>query len=157
MLAAAVLAVPVPVASQHRTLNRLTQTRESATTWRFFESLHEKRILIVTDRPNLYTIMDYGAMSFEAARNDPFIFEALARRLFYDIYVVQQIKLSTNRAAARLRHLARAEARDDAGVPERRGRAGSHLTRWALKRHGWSRAVTLPSTRRVGAAPHRLP
>jgi len=95
LLAAALLPVPMAVASQHRMLNRLTQTRESATTWRYFDSLHEKRILIVTDRPNLFTIMDYGAMSFESARRDPFIFEALARRLFFDIYVVQQIKLST--------------------------------------------------------------
>ncbi len=96
LLAAAVLAVHVPVASQHRMLNRLTQTRECSTTWRFFDSLHEKRILIVTDRPNLYTIMDYGAMNYETARNDPFIFVAFARRLFYDIYLVQQIRLSTN-------------------------------------------------------------
>jgi hypothetical protein len=96
MLAVAVFAVQVPAAAQHRLFNRLTQTREAATTWRFFESLHEKRILIVTDRPNLYTIMDYGAMSFESARHDPVVFEALTHRLFYDIYVVQQIKLSTN-------------------------------------------------------------
>jgi hypothetical protein len=96
LLAAAVFVMSVPVASQHRMLNRLTQTRESATTWRFFDSLHEKRILIVTDRPNLFTIMDYGAMNFETARHDPYIFEAFARRLFYDIYLVQQIKLSTN-------------------------------------------------------------
>jgi len=95
MLAGALLAIQVTVASQHRMLNRLTQTRESATTWRYFDSLHEKRILIVTDRPNLYTIMDYGAMSFEAARNDTVLFEALARRLFYDVYVVQQISLTT--------------------------------------------------------------
>jgi hypothetical protein len=95
LLAVAVLAIHVPIASQHRFLNRLTQTRETATAWRFFDSLHERRILIVTDRPNLFTIMDYGAMSFEAARQDAFIFEALARHLFYDIYVVQQIKLST--------------------------------------------------------------
>jgi hypothetical protein len=95
LLAAAVLPVQIADAAQHRMLNRLTQTRESATTWRFFESLHEKRILIVTDRPNHFTIMNYGAMNFEAARKDPFIFEALARRLFYDIYVVQQINLST--------------------------------------------------------------
>jgi hypothetical protein len=40
--------------------------------------------------------MDYGAMSFETARQDPFIFEAFARHLFYDVYLVQQIKLSTN-------------------------------------------------------------
>src|SRR5438552_1405727 len=91
LLAIAVLAIHLPVASQHRMLNRLTQTRESATAWRFFEGLHEKRILIVTDRPDLYTIMDYGAMSFEAARQDPVLFEALAHHLFYDVYLVQQI------------------------------------------------------------------
>jgi hypothetical protein len=96
LLAAAVFAIHLPVASQHRMLNRLTQTRECATTWRFFDSLNEKRILIVTDRPNLYTIMNYGAMNFDTARHDPYIFEAFARHLFYDIYLVQQIKLSTN-------------------------------------------------------------
>jgi len=96
LVAVGVLAIHLPIAGQQRMLNRLTQTRETATAWRFFESLHEKRILIVTDRPDLFTIMDYGAMSFEAARQDPFIFEAFARHLFYDIYVVQQIKLSTN-------------------------------------------------------------
>jgi hypothetical protein len=95
LVAAALLAMHLPIASQHRFLNRLTQTRETATAWRFFDSLHEKRILIVTDRPDLFTIMDYGAMTFEAARRDPFLFEALSRRLFYDVYVVQQIRLST--------------------------------------------------------------
>jgi hypothetical protein len=95
MLAASLVVVQVTVASQHRMLNRLTQTRESATTWRFFEQLHEKRILIVTDRPNHFTIMDYGAMSFDAAKRDPVLLEALARRLFYDIYVIQQINLAT--------------------------------------------------------------
>ena len=38
MLAAALLVSQVPLAAQHRMLNRLTQTRESATTWRFFAS-----------------------------------------------------------------------------------------------------------------------
>jgi len=95
MLAAGLLAVQVSVAGQHRLMNKLTQTRESATCWRFFESLNEKRILIVTDRPNLFTIMDYGAMNFEVAKHDPIIFHALDRRLFYDIYVIQQISLST--------------------------------------------------------------
>ena len=96
LLAAAVLAIHLPVASQHRMLNRLTQTRESATTWRFFDNLHEKRILIVTDRPNLFTIMDYGAMNVATARRDPYIFEAFARHLFYDIYLIQQIRLATH-------------------------------------------------------------
>src|SRR3569623_448735 len=96
LVGAGIVAIHVPIAAQHRMLNRLTQTRESATVWRYFDSLHEKRILIVADRPDLYTIMDYGAMSFAAARQDPVIFDAFARHLFYDIYVVQQIALSTN-------------------------------------------------------------
>jgi len=96
LIGAAVLAIQVPIAGQHRMLNRLTQTRETATAWRFFASLHEKRILIVTDRPELFTIMEYGAMSFQTARQDPFLFDAFARHLFYDVYVVQQIRPSTN-------------------------------------------------------------
>jgi hypothetical protein len=96
LLAAAVFAFYLPVASQHRMLNKLTQSREAATTWRFFESLHEKRHIIVADRPGLYTIMGYGAMDFETARHDPVIFDALAHGLFYDIYLVQQINLTTN-------------------------------------------------------------
>jgi hypothetical protein len=95
LLAVAVLLTQLPVAAQHRLTNRLTQTRESATTWKFFERLGEKRILIVTDRPNHFTIMNYGAMTFEAAKRDPYLFTAFARHLFYDIYVIQQIKLSS--------------------------------------------------------------
>lgn len=96
LLAAAVLASQVPIAAQHRMLNRLTQTRESAATWRFFERLGEKRILIVTDRPNHFTIMDYGAMSFDSARRDPHLLTAFARHLIRDVYVIQQLKLSTS-------------------------------------------------------------
>ena len=96
LLAVAVLAAQLPVASQHRSFNRLTQTRESASTWHFFERLGEKRIVIVTDRPNHFTIMNYGAMSFDSARRDPYLFTALERHLFHDIYVIQQLRLSTN-------------------------------------------------------------
>jgi hypothetical protein len=94
--AVAVLATQLPVASQARMPNRLTQTRESASTWAFFEHLNERRILIVTDRPSHFTIMNYGAMSFESARQDPHLLTAFTRHLFQDVYVVQQIKLSTN-------------------------------------------------------------
>jgi hypothetical protein len=96
LVASAVLAIELPAAGRPRMLNRLTQTRESAATWSFFERLNEKRILIVTDRPNHFTIMDYGAMNFETARRDPHLFTALNRRLFHDVYVIQRIQLSTN-------------------------------------------------------------
>ena len=86
----------VPVAAQTRMLNELTLTREAATAWRFFESLHEPRILIVTERPGLYTVMSYGSVDFETAKNDASVLEGLTRHLFYDIYLVQQIDLGTN-------------------------------------------------------------
>lgn len=92
---AGLLATMVPVASQHRSMNRLTQTRESAATWSFFERLEDRSILIVTDRPNHFTIMNFGAMSFESARRDPYLLTAFARHLLRDVYVIQQIRLST--------------------------------------------------------------
>ena len=97
IIAAALFAVYVPVASEYRILNELTLTREAATTWRFFESLHENRIMVITDRPGLYTIMNYGATDFESAKADPSFLPSLDRRLFFDMYLVQQIDLTTNR------------------------------------------------------------
>lgn len=95
LLAVAVLGMALPVAAQSRMLNRLTESRESAALWRFFADLREARILVVSDRPHHYTIMNYGAMSLEGARRDPYLFTALERRLFQDVYVVQRLRLST--------------------------------------------------------------
>ncbi len=97
LVAAGIFAVYLPVASEYRILNELTLTREASTTWRFFESLHENRILVVTDRPGLYTIMNYGAVDFETAKNDPTLLEAHDRHLFFDTYLVQQIDLTTKK------------------------------------------------------------
>jgi hypothetical protein len=97
LISAAIFTIYLPVASEYRILNELTLTREASTTWRFFESLHEKRILIVVDRPGLYTIMEYGAADFESAKQDPGMLDALSRRLYYDIYLVQQIDLGTHK------------------------------------------------------------
>ena len=97
IIAAALFAVYLPVASEYRILNELTLTREAATTWRFFESLHENRIMVVTDRPGLYTIMNYGATDFESAKADSGLLPSLDRHLFYDVYLVQQIDLASGR------------------------------------------------------------
>jgi hypothetical protein len=97
LISVAVFAIYLPVASEYRILNELTLTREAATTWRFFESLHEKRILIVADRPGLYTIMEYGSTDYDSAKQDPGLLDAWSRHLFYDIYLVQQIDLTTRK------------------------------------------------------------
>ncbi len=95
LLAAAFFLAQVPGEEQSRMMNRLTQSRESAATWDFFARLNDERIIIVTDRPNHFTIMNYGAMSFDAARRDPYLLTALSRRLFQNVYVIQQVELST--------------------------------------------------------------
>jgi hypothetical protein len=97
LIAASIFAIYVPVASEFRILNELTLTREASTTWRFFDNLHEKRIMIVVDRPGLYTIMEYGATDFDGARQDAGLVEAWSRHLFYDMYLVQQIDLTTRK------------------------------------------------------------
>ncbi len=95
LIAGVILMMQLPDASQARMMNRLTQTRESASTWAFFERLPDKRILIVTDRPNHFTIMGYGAMTFAEAKSDKHLFTAFERRLFLDVYVIQQLQIAT--------------------------------------------------------------
>lgn len=93
----ALFAMYLPAAAHGRLINELMLTREASETWRFFASLHEKRILIVCERPGLFTVMNYGAVDFAQARQDPSLLEGLSRRLFYDIYLVQQVDLATKR------------------------------------------------------------
>jgi hypothetical protein len=94
---AALFAIAVPVAAEARLLNELTLTREASTVWRFFESLHEKRILIVAERPGLFTVMDYGAVGYEDARKDPSVLAGFEQHLYCDVYVVDQINAATKR------------------------------------------------------------
>jgi hypothetical protein len=97
IVCACLFTMAVPVAAQNRLIKELTITREASECWRFFASLHEKRILVVAERPGLFTVMDYGAVDFESARQDPSLLEGLSRHLFYDIYLVQQIDLGTKK------------------------------------------------------------
>jgi hypothetical protein len=96
MVCVALFAMYLPAAAQGRLINELTLTREASEVWRFFGALHEKRILIVCERPGLFTVMNYGAVDFAQARIDPGLLEGLSRHLFYDIYLVQQVDLATN-------------------------------------------------------------
>ena len=87
----------IPVAAEARFINQLTLTRQASRCWKFFESLKEDRILVITERPALYSVMDYGAVDFEAAKNDKSLLFELSRNLFRDIYVIQEIDLTTKK------------------------------------------------------------
>ncbi len=90
-------AMYVPAASEARFINSLILTRQAAQTWDFFAKLGDKNILIMTDRPGLFTIMDYGALdiSTAAVSRDPLL--ELSRHLYHDIYLIQEVDLNTHK------------------------------------------------------------
>ena len=90
-------AMHVPAASEARFINALILTRQAAQTWDFFSKLGDKNILIMTDRPGLFTIMDYGALDIATATvsRDPLL--ELSRHLYHDIYLIQEIDLNTHK------------------------------------------------------------
>ncbi len=91
----ALFAMHVPVASEARFTNSLVLTRQAAVTWRFFENLHNKNILILTDRPGLFTIMNYGSLDITTALTDRGPLLELSRHLYEDVYLIQEVDLNT--------------------------------------------------------------
>jgi hypothetical protein len=96
LIGAGLLLTQLPKAADNKLMGELTETREYAALWRFFRRIPTDDVLVVSRRPHHFTIMNYGAMSFEVAKKDQFLFTALDRRLFREIYIVQQIQISTN-------------------------------------------------------------
>ncbi len=92
---AVLFAIQVPIASEGRFMNALILTRDAAQEWRFFEQLGDKRILVLADRPGLFTIMDYGALDISIAGADRNCLFELSRHLYRDIYVIQEISYQT--------------------------------------------------------------
>jgi hypothetical protein len=97
LVAAAVLFLHVPVAAEGRLINELTLTRQASQTWRYFAQLHDKNIMVVTDRPGLFTVMDYGAADLSVAKQGGDLLYELSRHLYRDMYVIQEIDLTTKK------------------------------------------------------------
>jgi hypothetical protein len=89
-------AMHLPAASEARFVNALIVTREAAELWRFFDRLGSKSILILSDRPGLFTIMDYGALDISTANANRAPLLELSRHLYRDIYLVQEVDLETH-------------------------------------------------------------
>lgn len=97
---AALFVLHLPVAQEARFVNALILTREAAQTWRFFEGLKDNRILILTDRPGLYTIMNYGALDISVATSNRQCLYELSRHLYKDIYLIQEMDLESKKPLA---------------------------------------------------------
>jgi hypothetical protein len=89
--------VYVPAAAEARLINELTLARQAAQIWRFLESQHTKNIMVVADRPGLYTVMDYGAEDLSIMKQTRQIPFELSRHLYRDVYVIQEIDLTTKK------------------------------------------------------------
>jgi hypothetical protein len=101
VLASLVLfATQIPTASEGRFTNALILTRQASRTWDYFSKLGNKNILIMTDRPGLYTIMDYGALDISTAHTNRDPLYELSRKLYSDVYLIQEVELSTGKPKA---------------------------------------------------------
>lgn len=97
LVAAAAVFLHVSVASEARFTNELTLTRQAAQVWRYLAQLHDKNIMVVSDRPGLYTVMDYGAEDLSAAKQGQNLPYELSRHLYRDMYVIQEMDLTTKK------------------------------------------------------------
>ena len=103
---AALFAMHIATANEARFINALILTRDSAQVWRFFERLGEKRILVLSDRPGLFTIMDYGALDISAVSGDHGPLNELSRHLYQAISSGPRGRLANRRSQTALCALA---------------------------------------------------
>lgn len=98
MASVVLLGVYHPVAIENRTINSQILVRKTAQLYEFFETRLRPNDVIIVDRPGQYTIYDHGAISFGYANDnvEP-LTTSLRRRLFNEVYVVQDVEYATGR------------------------------------------------------------
>lgn len=94
-------AMYVPVASEARFSNALSLSRDTKQLWNFFEKRGDTRIMILADRPGLFTIMNYGAQHITTMTKNKRPILELSRSLYQDLYLVQEVDLATHRPIAK--------------------------------------------------------
>jgi hypothetical protein len=97
IIAASFVFFAVPVASEARSINELTLTRQTSQCWEYLARLNTKRIMVVVDRPAMYTVMGYGAVDITTAKQNKSLLTELSRHLFQDIYVIQEVLYTTRK------------------------------------------------------------
>ncbi len=80
-----------PFAMENRYSNALTLTREYRSCLDFLHKQGNKNFLLIADRPGLYTVQDYGAMSFKSANEKKDEVLRNLQRHLYDVLVIQEI------------------------------------------------------------------
>ena len=99
LVAASLFLVYFPIAQENRFVNKLTIIRKTRWAYSFFDNLKDKNILIIVDRPGVYTIRPTGAVDFNWANsNIQTIRDDLKRRLYNDVYVLEDVPYGRERS-----------------------------------------------------------
>ncbi len=89
-----------PIAEENRFVNQLTIIRKTRWAYNFFDNLkNNQNILIIVDRPGIYSIRPTGAIDFNWARqNKDMILTDIQHRLYDDVYLVEDIEYKKNKS-----------------------------------------------------------
>jgi hypothetical protein len=97
-IAAVSFALYHPVATQGRFTNALTMVRETEDEYRFLNQIDDQKILIITDRPGQFTVINTGAVGFGFANaNKTSLIADLNRGLVNQIWVFQKFSYDTGK------------------------------------------------------------
>lgn len=101
LLSAAIFLFYNPTAIENRFMNSIFLGRQFRHEMDFLKKVNDRDILIISDRPNLFTAYEYGAVNFPYANADPArLLQELDRHLFKHIYVFQEIAYVTGAPTA---------------------------------------------------------
>lgn len=90
-----------PIAVENRFMNSLVINRETEQEIDFMGTCKNKDILIITDRPGQFTVMNFGAIDFSyAQQNSIELIEQMKSKLFSSVLTFQKINYETKRPIA---------------------------------------------------------
>ncbi|NRB37089.1 MAG: glycosyltransferase family 39 protein [Pseudomonadales bacterium] len=89
-----------PTAGKNEAASQLTLNRQYHTLLNYLETHYpERNILIITDRPGMYSVHEWGAVNFRYAdKHQQRIKNELKRKLYQDVLVLQLIEYDTDDA-----------------------------------------------------------
>ncbi len=99
ILSAVIFVLYHPVAVQDRFSRTQTLPREYRFVMNFLkkEIRQSRNFLVITKRPGLYTVHDYGAVNFDYANRDRSVMDEYKNHLYQDIFVIQDIEYKTGK------------------------------------------------------------
>lgn len=96
LLSAMCLVFYLPNAVENRFVNQQLIMREYDFALRFLRTKSDRNFVFIHDRPGLFTIQNYGAVTFQTANSDGGnLLSNYKRHLFKNIYVMQEVEYKT--------------------------------------------------------------